>query len=48
MAVLAWRWRATVDGGPSSPEALFDLNSDGAVDADDLALFSEFWLEQSD
>lgn len=48
LALLAGRWRATVDPDPNSPEAVYDLNSDSRVDADDLALFSEYWLERTD
>ncbi len=48
LALLAGHWRATVGQDPNSPEAVFDLNSDSRVDADDLALFSEYWLERTD
>jgi len=48
LALVAGHWRATVDPDPNSPEAVFDLNSDSRVDADDLALFSEYWLERTD
>ena len=48
LALLAGHWRTTVGHDPNSPEAVFDLNSDSRVDADDLALFSEYWLERTD
>jgi len=46
--LLAGYWHRTVDPDPNSREAVFDLNSDSRVDTDDLALFSEYWLERTD
>ena len=48
LALLAGHWRAPTGHDPNSPDAVFDLNSDHFVDADDLMLFSEYWLEQTD
>ena len=48
LALLAGHWHTTVGQDRSSPEAVFDLNSDSHVDTDDLALFSEYWLEPTD
>ena len=48
LALLAGHWRTTVGHDPDSPEVVFDLDSDNRIDADDLALFSEYWLERTD
>ncbi len=48
LALLAGRWRTTADDDRNRPEVAFDLNSDSRIDADDLALFSEYWLERTD
>ncbi len=48
LALLAGHWRAAIYDDPNSPAAVFDLNSDRRVDADDLSLFSEYWLERTD
>lgn len=47
-ALLASRWRTTVDSDPNSPSTRLDLNSDQQIGAQDLALFSEYWLDQID
>ena len=48
LAVLARCWHASATHDPNGPEAVLDLNSDNRIDADDLSLFSQYWLEQTD
>jgi len=47
-ARLAVHWHRTPSADPNEPAAVFDLNADGRVDAGDLMLFSEYWLERTD
>ncbi len=48
LAMLLSQQGAISDSDPNSPGAGLDLNSDQQIDAQDLALFSEYWLEQTD
>ncbi len=45
-ALLASHWGANAD--PNSRAAAFDLDADRQIDVDDLRLFSEYWLQQTD
>lgn len=46
-AVLAARWQSTPQADPNSPAAAPDLDADSSIDVNDLALFSDFWLERT-
>jgi len=46
-AVLASYWQATVCSDPNWCEGV-DLDIDGNVDANDLALFVDYWLERTE
>lgn len=45
-AIFANEWRKVGVEDPNMPAAL-DLNTDDRIDARDMALFSEYWLERS-
>ncbi len=47
-AMLSSRWGTASDSDPNKPDTEFDLNSDQQIDALDLVLFNEYWLEQTD
>jgi len=47
-ALLAGHWNPQEYLEPDSPQGMFDLDSDGKIGPGDLALFSEYWLEQTD
>jgi len=47
-AILASRWQSTRDADPNSPDVALDFDKDLRIDANDLTLFSDFWLERTD
>lgn len=47
-ARLASAWRSTQDADPNGYDAPCDLDANGRIDADDVTLFCDFWLERTD